>query len=403
MLKIFFRNFSWNFLGSSIYSLTQWVLILIITKIGGPKDVGIYSLGLAISSPLIMLINLNFRALQSTSLSLEFGFNGFKRIRKTGILFFLFIYTIILSILKYDFEITITLLIIAFCKMIESYSELFFGLFQYNERLDLEGKSNIFRGVIGTLGFGIVYYFFEILSVALLFMLFVWLLNLLFINYKLSKKFIKNSQKHIDWIKLLTLVKIGLPLGIISFLASLNVNIPRIVYESYLTLEDLGYFTPIFYLVLIIGKFMTSISNTVLPRLARLYENNKKDSFIKIFKFIIALLLIFSTLIILVSCFFGSELLFFIYGEEYSNLNVLLVLIMIYGLFNYLGSLFETGLNAMKAYKFRLYIEIFITIAIIIGSIYFIPIYGLNGGAIALIISAIAKSFLLFILFIKRF
>ncbi|ALS77874.1 hypothetical protein AUO94_04075 [Planococcus kocurii] len=401
MKKLLIKNFSWSFLGSLIYALTQWFLIIIIAKLGSPTDAGVYSLGLAISAPIIMFINLNLRAIQSTDLSIELGFSTFKFTRILGLILFVLTFLTIIIVANYSFEITIILLLIALNKIIESYSDLYYGLFQYHERLDLVSKSYIYRGIIGTIFFGISYYLFKELKIALVFMFTIWLLVLIIYDVKNGKKFLINTPKIVEKNKMLVLVKLGLPLGLVGLIASLNVNIPRITIERYLTLEDLGYFSVIFYLVLIIGKFMTSVSSAVLPRMANLYQNGNKIAFMKILNIVFCLLTLFSVVLILSSYYFGSEILEIAYGAEYSSFKMLLVYIMIYGLFEYLGFVFEVALNAIKYYKHRLSIEILAMIFMILSSIILIPEAGLKGAAIALIISAVLKFLLLGFLFTK--
>lgn len=393
------KNFSWSFMGSLIYAFTQWLMLIIITRVGSAYDAGIYSLGLAISAPFVLLLNLNFTALQSTDLTVQYGFDSFKRIRIFGNASFILIFSIVLLLSNYNFEIAMVLLLIAISKVIESFSELYYGLFQYHERLDIVSKSTVLRGILGTLVFGLGYIIFKELYFALIFLIIVWLVNLLFYDYKNGKKMIINMPEIIQKMNMMDLLKIGIPLGVVSFLASFNVNLPRLVLENYLSLEDLGYFSAVFYMVLIIGKFMTSLSSTLLPRMARLFEENNKTSFLNMLKILILLLLSFSYATILVSYYFGGEILTIFYGKEYFNLKTLLVLIMVYGLFNYLGFVFEMGLNAMKAYQFRLTNEILVTLVIIVSSLYFIPHFGINGGAIALIISAFVKCCIFLILF----
>lgn len=403
MSNLLFKNFSWNFSGSLIYAMSQWFLLIIITKIGSPYYAGIYSLGLAFSAPLIMFINLNFRALQSTDLSLIYGFRSFKSARLIGIISFSILFLLIVFFSDYEFEIVIVLILIALNKIVESYSDLYYGLFQFNERLDLVSISTIIRGVIGTAFFGIGYYFFGKIEIALIFMLFIWILNLVVFDLKNSKQFLSTNPEPNVAGRVKNLIKIGLPLGIVSFIASLSVNIPRLAIESYMTIEDLGYFASVFYMVLIIGKFMTSLANAILPRMARLYQNGNKIAFIKILVSISVFLIVFSIIIIIISTFWGSEILQIAYGSEYAPYESLLVFIMIYGLFEYLGFVFEVALNAMKYYKFRLMVEITATSIMIITSIYFIPEMGLMGAAVSLIIFSVFKLLMLSFLFAKTF
>ena len=403
MSNLLFKNFSWSFSGSLIYALSQWFLLIIITQIGSPYYAGVYSLGLALSAPIIMFINLNFRDLQSTDLSVIYGFRTFKLARLMGIGLFSILFFLIILIADYKYEIAIVLIIIALNKVVESYSDLYYGLFQFNERLDLVSISIIIRGVIGTIFFGIGYYFFQDLTIALIFMLFVWSMNLLIFDIKKGKQFISVAPSKKPNISVMNLIKIGLPLGNIGFIASLSVNVPRLAIESYLTIEDLGYFASVFYLVLIIGKFMTSLASAILPRMARLYQNGEKNSFLKILGAITIILTVFSIIIIVISIVLGSEILKVAYGSEYAAYGSLLVYIMVYGLFDNLGFVFEVALNAMKYYKYRLNIEIITTLIMILTSIYFIPEMGLMGAALSLIISSIIKLVLLSLLFVKTF
>ena len=403
MENVVIKNFSWSFVGNVIYALCQWVLLIIITRLGSSYDAGVYSFGLAITAPFILLINLNFTAIQSTNLQIQYGFLSFKMIRLLGNLSFFIVFSAILIISSYDFYVSIVLLLIALMKVVESVSDLYYGLFQYNERLDLVAKSVISRGIVGTLLFGVGYYYFCELYIAISFTLLYWFFNLLVFDSRKGTKLLKQMPKNRQPFSMWQLVKLGIPLGIAACIASFNVNIPRIFLENYLTFEDLGYFSAVFYLVLIMGKFMTSLTNTFLPRLARMYEQHDFSSFTRILKIIILLLGVLYLIMMNITYFFGSELLGIIYGAEYSNLNKLLMLIIFYGLLNYLGFVFETGLNAMKEYRFRLLNEVVVSSVIIIGCFYFIPHFSLIGAAVVLIIAAFIKCSFLFTLFIVQF
>lgn len=403
MKILLIKNFSWIFIGNLIFAFSQWLLLLIIARFGSPYDTGIYSLGLAISAPFIMLLNLSFNTLQSTDLTVQYGFKSFAIIRVVGSFLFIIIFSVVLLVSDYSLEIAIVLFLIALNKVIESYSELYYGVFQYKERLALVSRSIIQRGLIGTFSFALGLYFFKKLYIALVFLLIVYVFNFLFFDYKQGKQILRDIPSKFHYKNIKSLLRIGIPLGLVACIFSYNVNLPRLFLEKNLSFEDLGYFSVIFYLVLIIGKFMMSLSSAFLPRMARLFEENKENTFLNILKILILFLLTFTFIAIYISYSFGEELLTFLYGEDYRDLMMLLVLIMIYGLFNYLGFVFEIGLDAMKIFKFRLPIEIVATLACLISCFYFIPHFGLNGGAIVLIISSCIKCILFAALFSLKY
>ncbi len=49
------RNFMWMLGGNIFYALCQWAIIIVLAKLTNPLIVGQFSLGLAISTPVIML------------------------------------------------------------------------------------------------------------------------------------------------------------------------------------------------------------------------------------------------------------------------------------------------------------------------------------------------------------
>lgn len=402
MKHLLLKNFSWSFIGNFLYAFCQWLLLITITQLGSAEEAGIFSLGLALCAPFVLFINLNFAALQSTNLTAEFGFRPFAFIRILGNILFISVFAIYLFLSNYEFHIIIVLLLIAISKAIESMSDLYYGLFQYRERLDLVSKSTIIRGSLGTIFFAIGFLLTKSLSIAILCLTIIWLLNFLFFDLRYGQKMKEGLPKKLVKQHVTNILKISIPLGFVAFFASLNVNIPRITLEKYSTLEQLGYFSAVFYLVLINGRFMTAVGNTILPRLARLYEEKQMPQFFKIVKLAVSLVICLSFVTIILCYFFGSTLLTFFYGKEYSHLTFLLILVMIYSLFNYLGYVFETALNAMKGYQFRFLNELSATAIIFASSICFIQLYGINGGAFALIIGSFVKCCVFYLLFFIR-
>src|SRR5690625_4892630 len=77
------KNFSWNFLGSLVFSFSQFLIIVLLNKLGSQYMVGLYSIGLAITAPIIMLTNLQLRQVQATDTTDEYIFNDYFGLRIT--------------------------------------------------------------------------------------------------------------------------------------------------------------------------------------------------------------------------------------------------------------------------------------------------------------------------------
>src|SRR4051794_16358727 len=59
-------NFTWTFVGNVIYAACQWGMLVVLAKVARPETVGNFALALAVTAPVIMLTNLQLRAVQAT-------------------------------------------------------------------------------------------------------------------------------------------------------------------------------------------------------------------------------------------------------------------------------------------------------------------------------------------------
>lgn len=384
------KNFSWNFIGNLIYAATQWALIIVITRLGSVEMVGLFSLGLALCGPIILFTNLQLRTIQATSYDGNYNIRDYFGIRVITDLIFCFIIVILLFISNYDSYTNLIIILVALTKIIESLSDLLYGFFQQKERMELISKSTILRGVLSLVIAVLVLFFTNSLIITLLGISFSWLIVFLFYDVKNLYEF-SSSLKPEFTRKNLNIIKLALPLGIVVMIVSLNTNLPKILIENMLDAKALGYFASISYLVFIGSKFIDSIGNALLPRLAILYNQKNVPKFKKYLLNLVSISFVIGIILIILSMLIGDYLLYIIYGPEFFDYRELLILIMIYGMFNYVSYSLMVALNAMRKFKIQPYLGVLWLLVSIISLIYFIPKYGLIGAALALILYAISR------------
>lgn len=394
------KNFSWNVFGSFFYAMTQWLLIVGLNHLGDLEMVGQYSLGLAIGAPIMLFLNLKLRTIQSTEYGKRYEYNEFFSLRILTNLLFLVLIHIAAFFHVGNMATFITIILVGYMKVIESFYDVGYGLFQRKERLDIVARSYVSRGFFGTVFFLGSLAIFNNLFYALISLCIIWLISYFIYDYN-KIKFFNGKQKFVSS-NLRELFIIGLPLGVVALLGSLSLNFPRIVIERAVSLEALGVFSSIVYLNLILGRFVLSMGQALLPRLSRLYTDSKIKDYLRLFSAFITLLVLFSFALILISVLIGEEILTLVYGIEYQGYNYLLVLTMVYGLFYYLCVAFEIGLNSVGAFKSQVpVVSINITLIIIL-SVILIPMYGLTGAAYTLIFSSVIQLFIYVFTFVKK-
>jgi O-antigen/teichoic acid export membrane protein len=381
------KNFSWTFIGNLIYAGCQWGMLVVLAKFGSPYIVGMYSLALAITAPIMMLTNLQLRGVQATDTKELYHFGDYLGLRTITSIFALVIVTIVVFAADYPFETTLVVLAMCLAKIIESISDVVFGLMQKNESMDRIAISMIYKGVLSLFILGAAVWVTNSLIIGTLSLAFVWLIILVSYDVKNARLF-SEFKPVFKFPKIQNLIKLSLPLGIVVMMGSLNTNIPRYFIEYYIDEEALGYFAAMAYLIVAGNTVINSLGQSAIPRLAKYYARGNIKGFGKLIFKMMVIGFLMGVLGLGVSILYGEQLLTLIYREEYAEHSEVFVLIMLAGLINYSGAFLGYGMTAARSFKIQPIIGLIWIISSMAGAIIFIPIYGLRGAAYTLILSS---------------
>src|SRR5699024_8507156 len=188
--KSFFENFSWTFIGILVYALSQWLLIVVLAKLGTAELVGQFSLGMAITAPIILFSNMQMRNLVAIDSTNEYEFSEYLGTRTLLLLTGLFIVILVAVLGPYTFTLSLVIILVGFSKVIESLSELTHGFFQKIERMDYAGKSLIYKALSSVTAFSLVFYFTNNLNYALTGLIIAWMLRFFTYDLKYTRKYV---------------------------------------------------------------------------------------------------------------------------------------------------------------------------------------------------------------------
>ena len=388
-------NFSWSLVGNIIYALCQWLMLVIIARLGDAKDVGIYSLALAISAPIMQFLGMNLRVAIATDQKGEFSIQDYLVLRAlSSSLGIVVIASISLVWHKEQQHIIIAMILVSFAKAVESMSDVCYGLFQKHERNDLISQSLILRGTLTTSLFGLTYYYFRSLTQAIAIMASVWLTALLvFDARKLRTLSFTQPSRQSHTPNIFRLIIVVAPLGFGALLDSLTPNVTRYAVEIYFGLEQLGYFSAIAYLMVAGGTVVGALGYAVTPRMARLFLNDDLSSFLRVGAISVLAASGVGVFGVLVSVFFGKQLLGLFYGEKYMAYQPCLVIIMLASALWYAASLTGCMLNAARSFGHQMLANGLALLAVAISVLVIGRPGGINGMAWALTIGMGARLF----------
>jgi O-antigen/teichoic acid export membrane protein len=182
-----------------------------------------------------------------------------------------------------------------------------------------------------------------------------------------------------------------LPLGIVTFLVSLNANIPTYVIKNYLDIEQLGVFSAIVYFA-IAGQFVTgALAQAAAPRLALYYSRSELGKFKLLQIKLMAIGVGMALVGVLLVTFLGEQLLGLFYGFEYAAHVDVFFWIMISAGIGYAAIFLGTGLTVTRRFREMLFLNVLSVVTTFILSIILVPKYGLTGAGWALAASASLK------------
>lgn len=147
------RVFIWNSVGSAIYAISSFLLLIIVVRVCGVDEGGIFSIGYAIAQ--LMLTIGVFEATTYFATDAEDRFTyaqylGFKLVT-CGLM----IVASVVYITSFGYDAHKTLVAYALCayRLFEALSQYWFAAFQKENRLDIGGFSTTWRSVISILVF----------------------------------------------------------------------------------------------------------------------------------------------------------------------------------------------------------------------------------------------------------
>jgi O-antigen/teichoic acid export membrane protein len=393
------KNFSWALFGSGFYAVCQFGLLVALTKIGDTRMAGQYTLGLAVTAPVVIFLGFNLRGVIVSDARRECPLGVYLAFRLLAMATAMCVIGAIVLIAGYRRETAIVIMLIALAKIIEAISDIFFGYFQQNERMDQITISMIVRGILSVLLFIDGMWIFGSVWGGVAGLITAWLTTLLLFDIPRAVRFARHRAAHQqtamksfwpewDYRQIRRLFILSAPLGVVAMLISLNINIPRCLVESWHGEVALGIFGPITYFMVLGNVVTMALGQSAAPRMARYYVEGNRSAVVSLLLKQKLLGLLLGIVAIAIVAVAGPWILTVAFGPEYADSGrVFLLLTIACGIsfVSYFSSLF---LIAIRAFWIQIPLTFSLTLVTLIAGIMLIPTYGLMGAAAAMLISA---------------
>ncbi|MEM6825909.1 MAG: lipopolysaccharide biosynthesis protein [Pseudomonadota bacterium] len=399
------KNLFWGVSGNVVFAATQWLVLIALARLGSPEDVGMLTIVTALITPIFVFGDLAMNDAHTVDDLSEFRRADYFALRLVGALCAASA-SVVVSFMWFGAEAALVGAALAFIvvKFIGSQMQLNHGIFQREQRVDLLARSNVTRGIIGCLVFALVFGATGELWVALLGQALVWA----FVLGRLDRSFLGQVGVSDRFTSVLStnrrtlgrLLLWLLPLALTALLVNATISVPRLALGATADLAAVGVFGAIAFIDTGFGVAINAIGFASASRLRAAIRQGKRRKFVALSLVLMALTTAIGGTLFLVGYLFGEEILTVLYGAEYVDMAVFVVIIASTALRSVFAPL-QVALTAGHVLWRRFFINVAAFTATFAAALLLVPEQGAFGAAVAFMVGIITRCVLLVVFFVR--
>lgn len=379
--KNFNKNFIWNIIGTTFNSFNSLFFMVIVTRLNGTNDAGIFTLAFSTACILYIIGVYAGRIFQVTDKE-EINDKEYISNRIITTILMVIISIGFVLIKGYDIYKASVFIIICVYKALEAFSDVLYGILQKNNVLYKVGKSFFIKALTSLLAFFIVDIITKNIIISSLMIVVMNILIIVIYDIPNILKVIDIKQS-IRKEKVFRIFKTGFFIFAISFLGLYIMNAPKYAIDDYLNEHIQAIYGIIIMPATVIGLFAQFIIHPYLNTIVDLYENKKIKEIKKIERRIILVIIALGVICILGAYLLGIPVLEFIYGIELSEYRINLMVIILGSTLSVVGTIYSSILTTIRKTFIQFIIYCITTVVAIISSYLFTYYFQINGATVA--------------------
>jgi O-antigen/teichoic acid export membrane protein len=390
----FRENFSWTLIGMLTYAACQWGMLAAMARLGSPRMVGQFALGLAVSGPVMLLANLELRFIAATDARREFRIRDYVGLRILTTLVAVVAIVALASFINDGGGTASAIVGLGLFKAVEAQSDLLYGLFQQRSRNDFMGRSLMLRGPLSLAGLAGGVAMGGTLSWGIGAMTLAGLGVLVLHDYPQCVGLLRSRNEEAlrpgwDAGMLRRLALLSAPLGAVTMLFSLNTNLPSLVLKHHAGVAAVGFLATLISLMTAGHVLINALGHSISAPLAARFAAGDARGFQRIVVRLVLVAGIVGGSGVLIGAIWGAPLLKLLFGAEYAKEAPALRWIMAAGAAAYMASAHSYPMIASRRLRIQPVILLGGVVVTFVLGLILIPRYELTGAALAMLGSAL--------------
>ncbi|MEJ6013885.1 oligosaccharide flippase family protein [Corynebacterium sp. H127] len=377
--------------GSAVYSLAQWLMLLLFARETSMTEMGAYSYAMSVSAPFFIFSALSLRQVYVSDPQRGSNWRKYLKLRIVSTIVALIV-TCLFALMNQTFNGIF--LFVSLIKSVDLIGDIWLAPAQSAGRTRALGLYQFINGTVSLSLFSLGIFFGMPATYALAMSLLGSIVATSF-SLIVGRKSIKDPSsapaektkpKNSDIVRL---AATAAPLGIAGFLNSATEAAPGYFLERTDGLESVGIFSAMVYLLLVGNTVVSAIVQFELPRSVAHFQKNGRAAMLKRTRGLSFKMAGLGLIAVLLTLAIGETVMQLLYGPEYRN-RIVLVLLAISWAVGAISWMWDLALVVQRSFNVQL-------IASIVGlsfsagaSVLLIGPYGLLGAGISALVARIA-------------
>lgn len=376
------KEFIWNTIGSMVFAVFNAVTLMFCTRLNGVEIAGMFSICYATCCILNAIGDMGIRIFQVTDTKRDYKYQDYFYSRIYAIILMLVIGAVYVVITGYSNEKLFIFVILILIRVLDNFSETFQAEFQLNDRLDLAGKSLLYRNSAEMLAFIIFNKITNNIYISFGAMLLFGVLVLIFYEYRNVKRYVKDKLAY-NHTKAKKIIMESIPLGLSTLFNAYVINAVKYAIEKYGNNEMQTYFNILYMPTFVINLVSLLLIKPFLKVFGEYWNNKEYSKFIKTIIKLDLVLIVCTALVEIVCMFIGIPILNMLYKVDLTEYKVHLLLMVVSGLFYAMATVMFYALGTMRKQKYTTITYIITSIVSMLLSYTLVNKYNLMGAAIS--------------------
>lgn len=380
-------------IGMMVFSFSSVLLLLVVTRVLGKSEAGIFSIGWAICQQMLTIGLFGTRNVQVSDIDDNYRFSDFFSLKIISILMMLMgsiIYSFLLHLSEVEIQVSFLLSVLMSS---EAFADVFAGYFQKNDKIGIVGLSYIIRVLMYDLLFIISLFVFRSVIISISIAICVSYLWLLVFDFTLIRR--TENIFCFDLGGLKRVIRSSIAICVSAFLTNYIVNIPKNSIALYLNNTMQTYYNILAMPSFIISLFASVIIVPMYTDIAFLAYNDMKKFVKKIIK-IQGLLIILTATFLVLGELIGVPIINFLYGVDINLYRLEFGILIVSGGFSSLATFYVYIITVFSKSKFLFWVYGLVSILSTLFGNYLVQNFELFGATLIYFFSTLLISLLLF-------